>query len=192
MTVGKGLNSYLYEVYVQRSVNGTALPGVEALIVNLTCSAIAVCKVPATVTIAAGQSYAHFQVEGTGIGNTTITAAASGHSATQDLAVNVVSPLLNFRGPYTTTVGATSAFNVYLTAPGGYYGSYQTAVAPITVNITSSDPAVARVPATITINTGATDSELANMTGFSAGTTTLTASGSSLTSVTTGVITINP
>jgi hypothetical protein len=192
VTVGKGLNTYLYEAYVYRSVNGATLPGTEALIVNLTCSATAVCKVPATVSIPAGQYYAYFQVEGVGIGNTTITVSAAGHSATQDLAVNVIPPKLNFSGPGTTKVGATTAFTVYLTTPGANYSGNETAIAPITVNITSSDPAVAQVPTTVTINAGTNTSVSANMTGFSAGTTTLTASGSSLTSVTTGVITINP
>ena len=192
VTVGKGLKTYYYEVEVYRAVNGTAFNGSEALTVNLSCSSTVICQVPATVTIPAGASSAYFVVEGVGLGSTTVTANAVGYSATQDLAVNVVTPQLNFNGPGNTIVGAQSNFSIYLTTPGASYSGNQTAAAPITVNLTSSAPGVATVPATVVIQTDNTYSDTATLTGVAAGTTTLTASGNSLSTATSGVITINP
>ncbi len=195
VTVGKGLNTYYYEVYVYRAVNGTAVSGADALTVNLSCSSVSICKVPATVTIPAGDYTSYFKVEGTGLGNATVTASAVGYnSPPQDLAVNVVSPLLNFSGPSNATVTGKQNFTVYLTTPGAYYSGSQTAVNAITVNLTSSAPGVATVPATVTIPISSSQSNYytAQLTGVAVGTTTLTASGSGLLSANSNVITINP
>lgn len=192
VNVGKGLKTYYYEAFIFRSINGSNFNGIDDLTVNLSCSSILVCNVPATVTIPAGQSYVYFQIEGVGIGNTTITTSAIGYSALQDLAVNVVAPNLSFQGPSNTNVGSNTNFVVSLSSPGGYYGNYQTAIKPITVNLTSSNPTVAEVPSSIIIDTGATASGWVSMKGLSAGTTSLTASGSNLNSSTSSVVTVNP
>jgi hypothetical protein len=156
LTVGKGLNSYSQEVYVYRTVNGTNLNGTSAVTVNLACSSTVICNVPATVTIPAGQYRIYFTVTGAGVGSTTVTASASGYSATQDLSVNVVTPQLNFSGPSNTTVGHMSNFNVHMTTPGAYYSGNQAAASAISVNLTSSAPGVATVPSTTTIPAGST------------------------------------
>jgi hypothetical protein len=192
VTVGKGLKTYLYEVYVYRAVNGTVFSGNEALMVNLTCSSSVICKVPASVTIPAGSASAYFLVEGVGLGNTTVTASGLGYSAPQDLAINVVKPQLNFNEPGNTVVGGKPYFSVALTTPGASYSGSQTASSAIAVNITSSAPGVATVPAIITIPASSTSSNAAQLTGVGTGTTRLTASGSDLQSVTSNVITINP
>jgi len=199
--VGKGLNTYAStsgsvsnsytEVYVYRSVNGTALVGSNPVTVSLACSSEVICTVPATVTIPAGQSSAKFSIRGIGLGSTTITASAVGYSAAQDLDVNVVPPQLNISGPANTSVGGVSNFFVYLSVPGSYHSSSHTTSNPLPVNLTSSAPGVASVPGTITIP-AASYSVYAPLTGVSAGTTTLTASGSDLSSTTSGVITITP
>ncbi|WP_036254779.1 hypothetical protein, partial [Methylobacter sp. BBA5.1] len=193
VTVGKGLRTYYQEVKVVRVVNGTAFAGADAVTVNLACSSAVICSVPASVTIPAGSSSAYFKVDGLELGNTTITASAVGYnSPAQDLGVNVVKPALNFSGTGNTIVGGKSNFSVRLTTPGATYSSNQTAISPITVNITSSAPAVATVPETLTIPLNGTTSNTGQLTGVAAGTTTLTASGPDLQTATSSVITVNP
>jgi hypothetical protein len=195
VTVGKGLKNYVSEIYVYRAVSGNQFNGATDVTVNLACSSTAVCNVvPASVTIPAGSYYAYFQVIGVDLGNTTVTASATGYNPpVQDLPVSVVTPQLNFSGPSsTTTVDGQSNFRVYPTVSGASYSSNQTAISPITVNLTSSAPGVATVPSTVTIQVGNTYSDYAALTGVAPGTTTLTASSPGMNSVTSGTITINP
>jgi hypothetical protein len=192
VTVGKGLSSYINEVYLSRNVNGTAFAGTDAVTVNLSCSSSVICSVPTSVTIPAGSSSVNFKISGLDVGNTTITASAVGcNSPAQDLAVTVVLPQLNFSGPGNTTVGNKTNFSIYVTTPGAIYSSNQTASSTITSNMTSSAPGVATVPATVAIPGGGT-SNTAQLTGVAAGTTTLTASGPGLQSATSAVVTITP
>jgi len=190
--VGKGLKTYYYEVRVRRTVNGTVFNGVEAVTVNLSCSSTAICTVPATVTIPAGGSEVYFYITGVGVGNTTVVANAVGYSATQDLAVSVVQPQLNFSGPGNVRVGAQYGFSLYLTSPGAAYSGSQATAVPFTANLTSSAPGVATVPSTVSFAIGNTSSATVNMTGVGPGTTTLTASGAEMSSATSGVITVSP
>jgi hypothetical protein len=191
VTVGKGLQTYFYEVYIGRSVNGSSFNGTDAVTVNLVCNSTAICTVPASVTIPAGSSSVYFYVQGVDIGNTTISASATGYNSALDLAVNVVTPQLNFSGPNDTSAGNQSGFSVYLTTPGAYYSGNQTAIQPMTVNLTSSAPGVATVPATATITVGNAGTATVYMTAVAAGTTTLTASGPGLSSATSRVVTVN-
>jgi hypothetical protein len=191
VTVGKGLQTYFYEVYIGRSVNGSSFNGTDAVTVNLVCNSTAICTVPASVTIPAGSSSVYFYVQGVDIGNTTISASATGYNSALDLAVNVVTPQLNFSGPNDTSAGNQSGFSVYLTTPGAYYSGNQTAIQPMTVNLTSSAPGVATVPATATITVANAGTATVYMTAVAAGTTTLTASGPGLSSATSRVVTVN-
>jgi hypothetical protein len=192
VTVGKGMNSYSSEAYVERTLNGAYFNGNSASTVNLTCSSIVICNVPATITIPAGGYRTYFTVTGIGEGTTTISANAIGYSTTQDLAVKVVAPELNFSGPDSTFVGSTSSFYVYLTTPGSPYSNNQTATTDMTINLTSSAPGVATMPASLSIPAGSNRSSNTNLTGVGVGTTTLTASGFGLSSATSGLITVNP
>jgi hypothetical protein len=192
VTVGKGLKTYYDEIYVQRAVNGAVFNGSEALIVNLACSSTAICTVPASVVIPAGQSQVYFQVSGVDLGSTTITASAVGYIATQELPVKTIAPQIVMSGPGNTTVGGLSNVSVYLSVPGAAYSSSQLALSAINVNLTSSAPGVATVPATLTIPIGSTSSNSGNLKGVAAGTTTVTASGTGLLSTTSGLITISP
>jgi hypothetical protein len=187
------MKTYIGEVSVQRAVNGETFNGTQAVTVNLACSSTAICSVPASVTIPAGQSSAAFVVEGIELGNTTIAASAVGYSPAQDIAVNVVTPQLTFSGlADQLSVGKQSSFRVYAIVPGATYSGNQTAAQPITVNLTSSAPGVATVPATVTIQAGETTSASVNLTGVAVGTTTLTASSPGMATATSGLITVNP
>jgi hypothetical protein len=192
VTVGKGFKTYYDEIYVQRAVNGAVFNGAEPLTVNLACSSTAICTVPASVVIPAGQSQVYFQVSGVDLGSTTITASAVGYIATRELPVKTIAPQIVMSGPGNTTVGGLSSVSVYLNVPGAAYSSNQLALSAINVNLTSSAPGVATVPATLTIPIGSSSSNSGNLKGVAAGTTTVTASGTGLLSTTSGPITISP
>ncbi|HEY0061037.1 MAG TPA: hypothetical protein VGC21_02885 [Telluria sp.] len=192
VVVGKGLRTYLHEVSINRVVNGSPFSGAAAVTVNLSCASSAVCTVPASVQIPAGQPGVTFYVTGVGVGSTTVVASAEGYSSLIDLPLTVILPNLTLSQPGNIKVGAQSDFYAALSVPGANYSGNQTAVAPIVVNLTSSSPGVATAPATATIAANATDTGYVKLTAVAAGTTTVTASGSNLNSVTSGVITITP
>lgn len=190
VVVGKGFRTWSNEVSIRRAVNGSPFSGPEPLTVNLSCSASAVCKVPATVTIPAGQSSAVVLIEGTGLGTTTVTASATGYQSAPDLNVTGVIPQLTFSGPADVRVGQTTTFRVYVSVPGATYS--QTAVSPITVDVTGSAPDVASAPATATIPAGDSYTPSLGFTGLSPGTITLTVSGNDLQTASKGPITVSP
>jgi hypothetical protein len=193
VVVGKGLRNDPHEVYVTRVIDGAIFNGVEELTVNLSCSSTVICRVPAMVTIPAGGYHAYFTVEGVGVGTTTVTASAVDYGAPrQDLAVGVAQPRLSLNGLGDATVGAQRRFYVSFSTPGADYHDGQKAIEAITVNLTSSAPGIATVPATVTIPAGAVSSGWIDLTGVAPGVTTVTASGHGLESVTSDVITINP
>lgn len=192
VVVGKGLATYQSEVYVYRAADNAEFLGSAAVTINLACTSTAICSVPPTVVIEAGKSRAAFKVTGTSIGSTTITATAVGYSAPQDIAVSVIAPSMVLSTPGTVAVGAKGGVSFYFTTPGADYSSSQTADKDIVVNLTSSAPGVATVPASLTVKMGNNGSETDYLTGVSAGTTTVTASGSDINSVTSGVITVSP
>jgi hypothetical protein len=190
--VGKGLKTNASEISIQRTVNGTAFNGIEALEVKLESSAASVFNAPATVIIPAGQSTVYFAVEGINLGSAMLTASATGFNPATDLNVTVVIPRLVFSGPSNIRVGSTSGFSVNLNVPGAYYSTYQTPLFPITVNLVSSAPGVGSVPATVTIPVNRYYSDTAYLTGVSPGQTILTASGVDLQSEQSNVITVSP
>ncbi len=192
VTVGKGLKTYSNEVYVSRVVDGANFNGVDAVTISLTCSSSAICTVPASVVIPAGSASVYFAVSGVDLGNTTVTANAIGYNAAQDLPVSVIKPQLVFNGISNPKVGAQTNVTLYLSTPGANYSSSQTATSPLTVNLTSSAPGVATVPASTAIPVGSNDSVSAPLTAVGVGTTSLTASGADLSSATSSVITVNP
>lgn len=192
VNVGKGLMTYSDEVYVYRAANGTEFQGSAAVTVSLACTSTVICSVPPTVVIEAGTGRAAFKVTGIGLGNTTITATAVGYSASQDMPVSVIAPSVVLGAPTAVAIGQKGDLSFYFNTAGAYYASSQTAAKDIVVNMTSSAPGVATVPASLTVKMGSRSSESGYVTGVSAGTTTVTASGSDINSVTSGVITVSP
>jgi trimeric autotransporter adhesin len=141
-----------------------------ATTVSLTSSNTAVATVPASVTIAAGQTSATFPVTGTGAGSATITATlpANVGGATAMCTTTVVNPNVSIAlscpssnvvagstGTSTVTIGAAQATST-------------------TVTLASSNPAVAAVPASVSIPAGATSATF-QVTGVAAGASTITA-----------------
>jgi hypothetical protein len=193
VTVGKGLNGYLYEVYVYRTLNGAYYSGPDALTVTLACTTTAVCTVPVSVTIPANSASAYFQVTGVGVGSTTVTASATGYSSIQDLNVSVVTPVLQFSGLATSLrIGNVAPFQLQTYVPGAVYANSQGVVSEITINLTSAVPGVASVTPSVTITAGQTTSGPAQLTGVGVGTTNITASALDFNPATSPAVTVSP
>ncbi len=188
--VGKGMRSPAIELTVSRAINGVPFAGADVLVVNLACASAATCAAPATVTIPANQATVNFTLDGLAVGSTTLVATAPGFNPGPTFTVDVIAPQLSFTGPSATAVGAQSSFTLKLSVPGAIFPADQVAVNPITVNLSSSSPGVATVPATVTIPAGSSVSPSVAMTAVNAGTITLTASGSGLASATTAPLSV--
>ncbi len=128
--------------------------------VLLSSSNPAVASVPATVTIPPGASSASFSIMTSPVTtSTTVTITASAGGVTQNLSLTVVPPQVKFFTLYPTTIsgGKTSVANfVYLTSTAPQGG--------VVVNLSSSDPSVARVPASVTVPVGSTSAAFSIVT----------------------------
>jgi trimeric autotransporter adhesin len=191
VTVGNELRTNVSEVSIQRHVAGSSFSGTEPVTVSLTCASAAICSVPSTVTIPAGQSSIGFQIDGVDIGSTVITAFATGYSSAADLAVAVVQPTLQFNSvPTSLKVGQTANVSVFLSVPSSNF--VQTAIDPLVLDLVSSAATIASSTPTFTIGAGAWSSTGGQVTGLAVGTTTLTASRSGLQSVTSPIVNVVP
>ena len=120
--------------------------------------------VPPTVTVLAGASTAKFAVTTSGAGTVAITASYGTSSASANLTVNGVSLSTVNLSPNTVVGGVSTTNNtVSLNGPAPAAGAV--------VTLSSSDPAVAAVPASVTVAAGSSTSPKFTIT-----TTTLTAS----------------
>ncbi len=135
--------------------------------VTFTIANASIATVTQSVFIPAGQQTpaANPQVTGVLIGTTTVTANAPGYApATRPVVVTVTASF----NPQTTNINLATATNTSLVIsapapPGG-----------ITFTLSSDSPAIATVPASVTVPAGATSVPIA-ITGVSAGSTTIRA-----------------
>jgi hypothetical protein len=147
VVVGKALKTYIQEVALQRTVNGNAFNGTDALTVSLTSSDPSKVRVPDTVTIPANNSTVYFYVSGIDFTNgtpVTIDATATGHkSPTTKLSSTVIAPVFNFASLDTNRSIASGRddFYVWFTVPGASYSSNQTAIADTQVDLTIANAA---------------------------------------------------
>jgi hypothetical protein len=138
------------------------------VVVNLISTAPSVGTVPATVTVPQGATGVNFNLTGTGWGKTTVKAATAvngRHFLTRDVgwAVTGVS------GPATVSSGGSASWTVTLDQPASANG--------VPVQLQSSNPAAATVPATVLVPSGATSATFdVTPVDPSAGSTTITAS----------------
>jgi trimeric autotransporter adhesin len=137
-----------------------------------------------TVSIAAGQTTpaSPAQVTGVDFGTTTITASAPGYTGGNG-SVQVTASLTYSPTSLTISGTATQAFTLTLSdpAPGG----------GLTVNVSSSNTAVATVPATVTFAAGATTASLP-VTGVAPGTAVIHAGASPNVPDATANVTVTP
>ena len=145
--------------------------------VTFTIANTNIATVTPSITIPAGDTSnptANPQVTGVLIGTTTVTATAPGYApATLPVVVTVTAVFT----PQTTNINLTTASTTSLAIsapapPGG-----------ITFTLSSDSPAIATVPASITVPAGATSVPIA-ITGVSAGTTTIRADSPGITEAT--------
>lgn len=138
--LGKGLKNYIWELYVERTVNGTRFNGSEALTVHLACASATLCT-GGQVTIPAGQGYAYFQVSGVEVGNTELKATANGYGDATGFKVNVVNPELEFINLDGSRSLASVRDDFYLRfkVPGAYYAYSQTAAVDAAVSLSLSE-----------------------------------------------------
>jgi hypothetical protein len=135
----------------QVSLNGPA-PS-SGFVVQLSSSSPAVTTVPASVTVAAGATTASFTLTTVPVVQSTlvtITATAGGVTRTAQFSVVAPPPELSAftLAPSSRTGGLGSTGQVHLSAPAPKGG--------LTVTLSSSDPAVATVPASVTVPAGST------------------------------------
>ena len=141
--------------------------------VTFTIANANIATVTATSYVPAGQftPAANPQVTGVLIGTTTVTANAPGYApATRQVVVTVTATI----NPGTTNLNLTTSTNTILqisapAPPGG-----------IVFTLTSDDPTVASVPASVTLVKGATSANL-TITGKKDGTTTIRATSAGVT-----------
>jgi hypothetical protein len=155
-------------VFTKVTLSGAAPAG--GATVNLASTDPTVATVPASVTVPAGSTWVNFYITTTGYGKTTIkaaTAANPGFSASKSFGWSVAS----LSGPATAPGSATATWTV------GLDSTVLALSGSVVVNLQSSNPAVATVPATVTVvNNTSTATFPVTVVNPAAGSTTITAS----------------
>jgi len=135
-------------------LNGPAPSG--GLVVQLSSNAPAAAAVPASVTVAAGARKKTFAATTSPVAQSTtvtITASAGGVAETRNLTVHPPKPSSVTFAPNPVTGGSSSTGQVSLNGPAPSGG--------LAVNLSSAAPAVAAVPASVTVAAGATTKSFA-------------------------------
>ncbi len=154
---------------------GASVPA-GGVTINLSSSNTAAAAVPATVTIATGTT-ATFAVTGVAPGSATITASSLPNigNVTANVTVNPLGTITS--NPATPGLGLTAPLSISISpaAPAG----------GVTIALSSSNTAIATVPATVVIPTGATSPTTPpNITGVNIGAATITVSAANYTTTT--------
>ncbi|MGE5187170.1 MAG: beta strand repeat-containing protein [Acidobacteriota bacterium] len=128
--------------YAQVSLNAQLA---TAAMLTVTSSDSSVVMAPAAVTMAAGSTYAQFNLDAISAGATNLTFTLNGSSNSAPVTVLSKAQLegVNIQG--TPSVGAATQLYVYMDV---------VAAAPHDVQLTSSDPTVVAVPSTVTVFAG--------------------------------------
>lgn len=177
--------------------SGTAPAG--GYTVALSSDDPSIVTVPALVTIPEGSSWTSFNITGVNPGSTTIRLTLTGFSDADTC--NCVTPYFEWNNvPGSLMVGQTQSVRIYSKVPGGTYGygntvyndTFQNVSQAVVASTVSSDPAVASVPATLTIPAGRNYSDYYTLTAVGPGTAKLTASAPGYTPSDSGTITVTP
>jgi uncharacterized protein (TIGR03790 family) len=155
-------------------------------IVALSSSNPAIAPVPANVTVPAGTDRVLFSIPTVAVSSSTpvtFTASLLGARAVASIHVTPVLSSITL-GTTNITGGNSDTGRVVLTGPA-YHGG-------IVVNLSSSNPAVARVPANVTVPEGASNTTFTVTTSPVSTITHVTLTASSGQSVKTIVLTVNP
>lgn len=134
------------------SVTLSGAASVGGTTISLASSNPAVASVPPSVTVPAGGTSASFNVVTTAVSTpASITISASFNGVTQTATLTVLPPILAVLAlnPSSATGGSSSTGTIALSGPAPSEG--------VVVALSSSNPAVARVPANVTVPAGSTN-----------------------------------
>jgi hypothetical protein len=172
-------------------LNGPAPSG--GTVVSLSSSNTAVASVPASVTVPAGADRASFTVATTAVTTTqspVITVSAGGVTQTMTMTVNPPPPpptrtlTALTLSPATVTGGSSSTGTVTLSGAAPAGGAV--------VNLSSADPTVATVPASVTVPAGASSSTFAVATSSVSASQSVFISGTAGGVTQSAQLTVNP
>jgi len=149
---------------------------VGGLPIALNSSNPAAATVPASVTIAEGQTLANVTVTGVAIGTTTLSAVSTGYqSGSSAVTVDTVNITFSPVGAVSLPATVSKPFSVFISRPAPTGG--------VSIVLTSADPTIATLtPATILIPEGQTSggTVVATLTGVAKGVTSMAASSPGL------------
>jgi len=158
LTVGVGRTSQL-------TITSSAAAPAGGVTINLSSSSPTFATVPPTVTLPAGQTTVNTTLTTVGVGNTTISAQATGYvTGTSQISVRPVS--INFGSGAVVAPGLSRNVPATLSDPAPAGG--------LVISLSSSNPAVLTVPASVTVPEGHTLLSIP-VTGVAPGTATVTA-----------------
>ncbi|MFO1323089.1 MAG: hypothetical protein U1F15_03400 [Burkholderiales bacterium] len=182
ITIGAGLTSFGNAVQVTRTGDLSS-----ALSVSLSCAPIAICTVPSSVTIAATAASASVPVTGVANGVATLVASSAGYTPASGAVTTETPSFASSASGNPTTIGGT----INVTFRHGGNGQVP-AFSPtdVVIALASSAPAVASVPASVTIPAGATSAPAVPLVGLAPGTVSVTATSPGYQASGAGVFTI--
>ncbi len=156
------------------------------IVVNLSSSNPAALTVPATVAFPAGSYFQPFTVTTYPVDTTVnVTLQSTYAGATESVTETVIAPVLySVTVPYRITGGQTVAGSVAFSSPLGPSGAI--------VTLSSSNPAVASVPASLSLAAGATTASFNVTTQAVTRNTTVTVSATSGSYTRTATFTVTP
>ena len=155
-------------------------------VVDLSSSDISIATVPSSVTVPANSTSATFTVNTTSVTATTpvtISGSYNGQTQSATLTVSRIVPSLTLN-PTTVAGGGSSQGTVTLSAAAPSMGAV--------VSLSSSNPSVAAVPASVTIPAGSTSQTFTVTTSSVAAPTSVTLSASYSGSTATTTLTVDP
>ena len=187
VTLGLNPTSVAGGVSSQGTVTLSSAAPAGGAVVTLGSSNATVAAVPATVTVAAGQTTATFSITTTAVSTATpatITASYSGSNGSATLTVNPAAISTVSLSPTTVTGGTGSTGTVTLTgvAPNGGF----------VVTLGSNNTPVAAVPASVTVAAGQTTATFSVTTTAVTTVTSVTITASSGTSSANATLTVSP
>lgn len=188
---------YALVVQLQDSSGNPAKAPLGGITVTLTSSNSTIASVPSSATISGGQTYTRASVISSASGSAVITAQTSGYTSTQ--------ATINTQQPATTQ---PKSLRLYVAPPKNLAdnaahsqivvqllnatGAIARSDTPVTIQLTSSSENVGRVQPTLEIPVGQVYATATFSTTYKAGTTTITAAATDLTTDTETITTIGP
>jgi hypothetical protein len=152
--------------------------------VTLTCTPSAFCSVPSSVVIPASAASTSFAMTGVAVGSGTLSASSAGYASASS-PVNVAAPTFRVSANlFSTPIGGTISLGISLGVGG------EVAPTDVVLSLVSNSPAVASIPATVTIPAGTPGVGNLPLVGLAPGTTTVTISSPGFIPVTTGAFTV--